>query len=658
MKLFKKMKEVQGEENLINTNESRLLNKVKTLREVVVCQNVNPLPDDRIEIINGRKIFARTLYVSAMPRRSTFAHTFQETIKFGKSNVSIFVKPLRDGRAIKDLEEAVFNLETKLSLEKDDRNKIRKLNKKMTEAESFVDSIDGGENAAYEVAILITIYADSIEELNKLTDKLRNKARETSVILSMPYPDQERTFISNLPVNYNRVGYWHLMDKYSVSTLFHYTNGKFGHPTGAIIGRNIETHELVAHDPFMKGLKGYNVVISGTTRAGKSTLVKSWIKRYYKPLFDEIKDGVKYYAMDTEGEYGPVFESIGGINIVIGNNTDTILNPFELDIEYERDKITSVERPRLDLTSKINGVTYDIMMMARGADPKSSKLTDIGSTIVKDIIKLEYEELKIKEGNPDSLYVEKHGMSVKKELPTLSSWYQRLVQNEKNYLNPTYKVEYDILTMVMKDWVRCMGGTRVYFDGQSKVPLNKPVSGFCFDLHHLDEKNERPIAQAIAMTIMLEGEVKKNSEDPLKAKKIMMIFDEAHFLLPYPEARQKLTDAYRRAAKKNVGILSASQNINDWMRYEETHPIFTNASTKILLRHDPSEKEALMKLMQITDAEADRIISSEQGQFYIICGNEKAYVQLELMPSELELFDTDMNSRRTREEEKLKKAVL
>jgi len=638
--------------NTVNEKDiPRLARKMKRLRDVICCQNVNTLPDDRIEIINGSPMYARTLYVSALPKNSTFAYTFESVLKFGNSNVSIFVRPLREGAAIKDLENAVNWLETKAILEKDDANKKRRLTRKANTGIQFMDSIDGGENAAYEVAILVTLYADSVEELNKLTDKLRNTARETSIILSIPYADQERAFLSNLPVNNNKIGFYHLMDKYSVSTLFHYTTGKFGHRTGAIIGRNIETHELVAYNAFDKSLKGYNVVISGTTRAGKSTWVKAYMKRNFKP------GGIKFYSMDVDGEYGVVVESIGGVNIVIGKDTDTIINPFEIDIEYIRDKVTYIEKEYLDVLGKVNIATYDIMTMAKGAEPEKSKLTDVGLNIIRDIVKLEYERVGLVDGDPDSLYVVRNGMKYKKELPTVGSWYKALQEHENDYLNPTYKVEYDILLMVMKDYVRFMNGTKTYFDGQSRIPLHRNVPGFNFDLHHLHEKNERPIAQTIVMSFMLEGEVKKNSEDPLKAKQLMMIFDETHFLLPYPEARLKLTDAYRRAAKKNVAVLSASQNINDWFMYKECHPIFTNAGTKVLLRHDHSERKALLELMNITETEADKIISAEQGQYYIISGNNKAFVKLELMPSELPLFDTNMSSRQKRAEEQMRKVV-
>lgn len=633
------------------TEDARLIKKMKRLRDAVCCQNVNTLPDDHIEIVNGSPMYVRTLYVSALPKRSTFAYTFESVLKFGNSNVSIFVKPLREGTAIKELDGAVTWLETKAILEKDDMNKKRRLENKTAKAISFMDSIDGGENAAYEVAILITIYGDSMEELNKLTDKLRNTARETSVILSIPYADQERAFLSNLPVNNNKIGFFHLMDKYSISTLFHYTTGKFGHRTGAIMGRNIETHELVAYNAFDKSLKGYNVVISGTTRAGKSTWVKAYMKRNFKP------GGIKFYSMDVDGEYGIVVKSIGGVNIVIGKDTDTVINPFDIDIEYIIDKITYIEKEYLDVTGKVNIATYDIMTMAQGADPLKSKLTDIGLNIIRDIVKLEYSNTGLIDGDPDSLYIIKNGMKVKKDLPTLGSWYKTLQAHEGDYTNPTYKVEYDILLMVMKDYVRFMNGTKTYFDGQSRIPLTMNVAGFNFDLHLLHEKNERPIAQSIVMSFMLEGEVKKNSEDPLKAKQLMMIFDETHFLLPYPEARLKLTDAYRRAAKKNVAILSASQNINDWFMYKECHPIFTNAGTKVLLRHDHSERKALMELMNITETETEKIISADQGQYYIISGNNKAFVKLELMPSEIPLFDTNMSSKKKRAEEEMRKVV-
>lgn len=658
--MFRKKGKIKGRDVVLNTEQAHdakikkekkqnkdtmFTKQMKSLKDILVCKNVNPLPDDHIQIINGRKIYSRVLYVSDMPRRSSFANTFEPIFKFGHSNVSIFVKPLKEGKIMKELNDTIVDLDAERMMAKN-INRERRLSRLLQEAESLSDAVDSGENLLFEVSILTTLYADSYDELNKLTDMLRRQAREKSVILSTAYAGQKQGFLSGLPFNNNKVGYYHLMDMYSLSTLFHYTKGKFGHNSGAIIGRNMDTGELVAFNLFERAMNGYNIIISGMTRSGKSTFLKIYFMRAVKPGELEI------YAVDTEGEYADTASVLNGVNIEINNNN--VINPFDIDIEYMYEKNTGQELPYLDLVQKINDVTYNILTMARGNDPDNDLINDITLNIIKDTVKEIYSAWGYVHNDLDSYYTVKGGIKMPKTPPTLGDWYKHLCDREvaNRYQSPSFITYYEALTLIMKDFIRHMNGTRLYFDGQSSIKLGSGISFTNFDIHKLHEKNERPVVLSILMDWLWEKVMKKNSENPLKAKKIAVAFDETHYLLPMEEARKNLTQFYRRAAKRNVATISATQNINDYMMYEDCHAIFTNADTKILLRHDKQEKEALKALMDVTDVEADIMISASKGELYIVSGNNKAFVKLDRLNSEIAVSETDMNVKKELEMKK------
>lgn len=643
-KIFKKSNTAMKQE----VKKNYLLKRVNTLRDAICCKNVNPLPDDHIQIINNTKIYARTLYISDLPRRSTFAYTFEPILKFGNAHVSIFVRPMREGRAIKDLNNVIVDLDAeRMMAESKDINRARRLTRLFQEAESLVDAVDAGENSLYDVSILITIHAKSKEELDKKTDDLVNKAKERKVLLSTPYAYQEEVFKANLPVNNNFVGYWHLMDKFSLATLFHFTQGKFGHSKGATLGTNLDTGELVSYNMFESKMNGYNLVICGMTRAGKSTTVKILALRSCSP------NGIRFISLDPEGEYGLTALRLGGINLELSNRSGIIINPFELELENKIDELTGIEYPYLDLTEKISIATYNIMTMARGSDPDGNSSTEfvneITRGIIRETVKEAYKRKEIYHENIDSLYETKDGKKVKKLLPTMSEWYDILLENKfKDKFNtPTFLAPYEYLTMVMSDYTRKYDGTRQYFDGQSTYPnISGGVPFLNFDIHSLNEKYERPVAQAILMDWMWEVRFKKNSENPLTAEQLVAFFDEAHYLLPYKEARKALTDFYRRAAKKNIAIITATQRIMDYLAYDDAKAIFTNSATKILLKHDKQERAALLELMNITEAEADAILTAEKGHAYVISGNNKAFVRIDRLPSEIPILETDMNVRK------------
>ena len=77
--------------------------------------------------------------------------------------------------------------------------------------------------------------------------------------------------------------------------------------------------------------------------------------------------GIESLALDAEGEYGVVADALGGLNVVISPNSNTIINPFDIEPETIRDEITGRERVVLNVENKIEDVTQILLTMARGS---------------------------------------------------------------------------------------------------------------------------------------------------------------------------------------------------------------------------------------------------------------------------------------------------
>ena len=65
------------------------------------------------------------------------------------------------------------------------------------------------------------------------------------------------------------------------------------------------------------------------------------------------------------GEYGIVAESLGGVNVVISPNSNTIINIFDIEPEIVKDEITGKERTMLNIENKVEDVTQGLLTMAR-----------------------------------------------------------------------------------------------------------------------------------------------------------------------------------------------------------------------------------------------------------------------------------------------------
>lgn len=56
-------------------------------------------------------------------------------------------------------------------------------------------------------------------------------------------------------------------------------------------------------------------------------------------------------------------------------------------------------------------------------------------------------------------------------MPTIGSWYKRILENAEKNNNPDYRFHYSYLIKVMKQYIREYDGQMAYFDGQSTFDL-------------------------------------------------------------------------------------------------------------------------------------------------------------------------------------------
>lgn len=659
--------------NIFKTTSNKII-------DAIVPQNINTYPDDHIKIINNTTVYARTLYVRAIPKNATFANTFEGILKFPNSNVMVYVNPIETGRAIKDLDDDINAIEAeRLEAQKDGViNKERKMAGKRAEAEALANSIDAGDNKLYWIAIFITLYAKSLDELDKMSAEIRDIANKKSIQLVSCYRYHDQGYqicspVGEIPkplIQLSESNYWHLVDKHALATLFHYTTSDFTHKKGALLGRNIYTGRHVFYNLFDESLRAYNAVITGVTGSGKSVILK-------KIIADHIDMGCKAIGMDSDspdarGEYSKLAEKYNGINIEIHSKSKTILNPFDINIEYVYDEVTQTEKEDLNLTAKILDVTNVLLTMARGNNREDKTINEITRQIIQEAVTAEYEALGIYNGQPESLYttgavLEKGKLTsgkVRKKMPTISSWYKRICEDAQKNTNETYKYHYDYLTKVMQDWT--VNGTRPYFDGQSTHNFDTSIPFINLDIHTLHPTYERPIAQIICMIKIWEDYIKKNSENPFEAEQIIVNFDEVHLIIKndiYPEARELLVDMYARIRKKNGAVITSTQEITTFNKYESTKSIITNAETKIIGLQDILLAKEVQEILGLTDSETSAITSfTEPGMFLVRNRNRKIFVKSDFLDIEKPVMETNRKKldalKRKEQMERMKKKEL
>ena len=638
----KQLQEVEKEQ-LYKEEKTQLLKK-QTIKELIAPSGIDASNIDHLEIVSNVKKYARSFFVSTLPRMCTFPELFRDMYFFGDINTSIYITPVQEAKSQSELNRVINELETEriVAADKGNINRESNLTQKRFEAEQLRDEIAAGFNKLYEASVISTIFTYSLDDLDRLTKLLSTEMAKSLVGIKTAWAMQEDAFKSNLPLLEDKIDRQHTFDRRSMATVFPFVTSEVGHSTGIPLGFNKQTGTPILFDNFHSSLTNYNMVIFAKSGAGKSVTMKTLISR------SSLLMGIESLALDAEGEYKIVAESLGGINVVLSPTSKTIINLFDIETENIKDEITGRERIVLNIENKVEDVTQSLLTMAKGST-RSTEVNELTKQIIAEAVAEEYDAIGIT-SDPNSLYESTNNFNRgdklyrdKKRMPTIGSWYKRIQMKAKDNSNSDYRYHYSYLLKVMKQYIREYNGQMAYFDGQSTFELLEGAPFINLDISQLEEKFARPLAQQILLTWIWEKFVKKNSEDRTRATKKRVIVDEAWMLLPYPEAVDFLNTMARRARKRNVSLAVVSQRFQDFYERPEAQAVLTSSDTKLFLAQDKSEIQYLKEVFKLSEGEAGFLVTCGKGEGLLKVGPESAILQITPTQKEFEFVETNLN---------------
>ena len=639
--MFNKRKQ-EEEKQLQNSENQPIFLRKKSIKELIAPSGIDASNIDHLEIISNVKRYARSFYVSSLPRSCIFPELFRSLYMFGDVNTSIYIKPIAEATSQNELNKIITELETEriVAVDKGKINRESIVAQKRLETEQLRDEIAAGFNKLYEASIVSTLFAYSLNDLDRLTKMLTAEMSKSLVGIRSAWAIQEDGFQSALPLMTDKIKKIHTFDRPSMGTVFPFITSNVGHDTGVPIGINKQTGVPILFDNFHPSLTNYNMVIFAKSGAGKSVTMKTLISR------SSVLMGIESLALDAEGEYSVVAEALGGINVVISPNSSTIINLFDIEIERTKDEITGRERDTLNVENKVEDVTQALMTMAKGST-RTEDVNELTKQIIAEAVAQEYAARGIN-SDPNSLYESTASRQNafekrKKEMPTIGSWYKRIQGNARDNTNKDYEFHYSYLLKVMKQYTREYDGQMAYFDGQSTFDLLEGAPFINIDISQLEERFARPLAQQILLSWIWEKFVKKNSEDRRKAKQKRVIVDEAWMLLPYPEAVDFLNKMARRARKRNVSLAIVSQRFQDFYEKPEAQAVLTSSDTKLFLAQDKSEIQYLKEVFKLSEGEANFLVTCQKGEGLLKVGADSAILKIMPTKKEFEFVETNLN---------------
>lgn len=676
--LFRKWKEEDRERKKYE-NRTRLTaedleglsrNEIRSVvKSVIAPDGIDASPNTYMLISDGgREVYVRHLTLSKLPKKMIYAETMNNLFDFPNCTCTTFVDPIANEVIGRKIDRQINQLEAEEISSAGNTNRVRKLGSQIEEVTAWADRLETGDKKFFNVGFLFTFIADSVDELNRLTDNFRAKARNQKMEVSNCYAVQGEAFLSSLPFNrryraeIGKVGVdgveMHLMDEGAVSVVMNYTTDSFTHKQGAPIGRNLFNDMPFIFDLFDPSHFGFCMVICGKTGSGKSTLIKVLIER-------SIPRNVRYVCIDSqgrkglgEGEYSSVTELNCGVNYQISSSLNNILNIFDVQesIEFVKTSVSSgFERRTLDLNSAISDMVINIrsMMQIGEEGPALDAVTDsdVDEIITKTIKEL-FSERGIYHGDADSLYVSTDnegegtlgsGM-VMKELPTLTQFYVRILEfatangdekisqalrliinNMKEYVRELYYSEQSVTVFTREEYLKLpfiddRSGTRVYEHGNMRErvvelhgirPYFDGQSTFAINrncpITNIDISQLTDNERKVAREIAIRfvnEQFVKKNSESLSSADHLVVIVDEAHESFAGNGRKTLENIVRTCRKRNTGIIFATQTVREFDKYTETQNILKQAAVKIVFKQDTIDAEYLQQALNITKSQS------------------------------------------------------
>ncbi len=522
----------------------------------------------------GDKI-AKTLFVFSYPRYLTTGW-FSGIINMPELlDISIFIHPMETNLALRTLRRKAAQVESQL-IDRGQKGFVRDpiLETAFQDIETLRDSLQQSREQLFQVGVYFTLYADTIEQLNKLESKITSLLESRLVYVKPALFQQLEGFNSILPLNQDKLLVHAPLNSSPISSIFPFTSANLTSDEGIMYGVNRHNNTLVIFDRF--SLENANLVIFAKSGSGKSYATKLEALRL-------LMMGVDVLIIDPENEYQNMTTAVGGSYFRISLASDHHINPFELPI------IPTGEDPSDVLKSHIVNLAGLLKIMM-------GKLTPEEDAILDRAISETYASHDIVAGKDFS----------NATVPILED-LQKILENMeggRGLAQRLYKY------------------TQGSYAGFTNQPTNIDIKNrlIVFSIRDLEEEL-RPIAMYIVLNFIWSL-IRAN------LKKRVLIVDEAWVLMKYEDGASFLFGLVKRCRKYYLGVTTITQDVEDFLKSPYGRPIITNSSLQLLLKQSPAMIDLLAKSFNLTEGEKSLLLEANVGEGLFFAGLNHVAIQV------------------------------
>ena len=549
--------------------------------------------------------YGQTIYVYGYPRQLYTGWASPILNADEVLDVSMFIYPVETEIVMKNLRRKVTQLEADLSINNEKgRTRDPALEAALNDAEELRDQLQLGAEKFFRFGLYLTIYADSLDELNFVRSKVETMLGQQMLFSKVASSQQEQGLKSTVPQLSDQLQIRRNMNTGAISTSFPFTSADLTQENGVLYGVNMHNNGLVIFDRYT--LENANMVVFAKSGAGKSFTVKVEALR-------TMMMGAEVLIIDPENEYQKLSDAVGGSYIRLSLNSDVRINPFDLP--------HVIDAEEADNTLRANIVTLHGLFRLM-----------LGGTSAGQSIGLSPNE----EADLDQAIIDTYAragitsdpLTHNSTPPTIHNLYDTLVHMDGS--GPS-------LAQRLRKYTT--GTFAGIFSQQSNIDINNSM--VVFNIRDLEDEL-RPVAMYIVLSHIWN--IVRSEQ-----KKRMLIVDEAWQLMKYDDSANFLFSLAKRARKYYLGLTTISQDVEDFMGSKMGRAIVSNSSMQLLLKQSSSAVDVLSDVFKLTEEERKRLSNFPVGQGLFFAGQNHVHIQIIASDTEHQLISTSPNSSKNRQ---------
>lgn len=444
------------------------------------------------------------------------------------------------------------------------------LNLHVEESKKILRELQRDNERYFYLTFTITVFEKTKKALENAIFRVKSVASKQNCTLKEMKYQQEKAFISSLPlgINLNEPELERGLTTSATAIFMPFTTQELYQEEGDPVyyGLNALSNNLI--QVSRKNLKNPNGLMLGTPGSGKSFSAKREIIDTFLRTTDDI------IICDPEGEYHPFVKRLGGDEIKLSLTSKDYINPLDITLDYGEG-----ENP---VAFKSDFILTMMELIAGGKVGLTARQKTIVDRSVREIYRPYVN-------NP-----------VPENIPILEDLYDSFRKSGT--------VEGNELADALELYVH---GSLNVFNNRTTIDTNNRL--ICFNIKELGSN-----LRDLGMLVLQDHVWNKVTSNRNKNKRTWYYMDEFHKLLSEEQTSNYSIEFWKRFRKWGGIPTGITQNVKDLLLSPRIETIIDNTDFVYLLNQATSDRLILQQKFNISDYQANYITNSNEGEGLII----------------------------------------